>query len=170
MLLLTVVLATATGAQARQATDGNFETLRGVVVSDEPAPKPVPRARVSVEWDGGRSEPVSTDEQGRFETRAPAASRPSVVKVAKAGFAPWEGRRARNATDRPIQVRLARGAVVTGTVVDRAGAPAVGVTVTVRRTADHPASGPHRLSVRRIPTTVGNSALAICPRAAMSSP
>ena len=139
MLLLAVVLAAAAGAQARQATDGNFETLRGTVLSDEPAPKPLARAHVSVEWDGGRSDPVSTDDQGHFETRVPI-SRPSVVTVTKVGFVPWEGRRARSATDRPIEVRLARGAVVTGTVVDRTGAPVAGLTVNVRR-ASSPSGG-----------------------------
>jgi len=134
VLVAALVLAASLRTEAGQtaAADSGLETLRGVVVSDEPAPKPLPRARVSVEWDGGRSDSVSTDEQGRFETRAPA-SRPSVLKVTKAGFAPAEVRRGRNAANRPIDVRLARGAVVTGTVVDRAGAPVAGLSVVVRR-------------------------------------
>ncbi|HEX5109134.1 MAG TPA: carboxypeptidase regulatory-like domain-containing protein [Vicinamibacterales bacterium] len=136
LLVIAGALATSVRINGGQSTapDVVLETLRGVVASDEPVSRPLARAHVSVEWDGGRSDQVTTDDQGRFETRVPA-SRSHLIKVRKAGFAPAEIRRGRSATDRRVDLRLAPGAVVTGTVVDRAGAPVAGLTVVARRAA-----------------------------------
>ena len=89
--------------------------------------------------------PVLTDEDGRFEIELPEPS--SQLIVAKAGYTSivvTPERRALSASDLPardlatrdLEIRLSRGAAVSGRVLERSGAPAVGARVVARRVED----------------------------------
>ncbi len=96
----------------------------GRVMAADADARPLPNARVEVV--GSDDEPVFTNGQGEF---AIATSAPS-LRITKAGYAPTL--LAAPPTGGVLQVRLARGAVVTGVVVDELGFPANDVRVHVR--------------------------------------
>ncbi len=88
---------------------------------------------------------VLTDEEGRFEIELPEPS--SQLIVTKAGYASIvviPDRRTLSAPDlsardpaaRELDIRLSRGAAVWGRVLERSGAPAVGIRVVARRVED----------------------------------
>jgi protocatechuate 3,4-dioxygenase beta subunit len=100
--------------------------VRGRVLSADDNPRPLPNARITIA--GGAGDPVFTTGQGEFSVRIPVAAS---LRIAKAGFAPALVPPASFA-DGNVQVRLIRGAVVTGVVVDELGFPANDVRVHVR--------------------------------------
>ena len=155
-LLPTVALTLLTGAvalaqaqvpssrDARVATTGLGE-ISGLVVTDEENPQPVKRAEVRAIVTGGEPRTTYTDASGAFAfTNLPTgrftieASKPGYVRTA------YGARR----HDRPgtpvtltdaqkkqvLQLRMARGSVITGRVVDEFGQPAQGARVRAQLT------------------------------------
>ena len=149
---LSVVLALGLGPgalgllSASQARDSRREavagtaTVSGVVVTDERTPQEVKRARIELAAEGQLPLTVFTDDRGRFAvSKVPAgrymlaATKPGYVRVA------YGAKRA----DRPgtpimvadgqqltnVVLKMARGAVITGTIRDDLGQPVQGVRV-----------------------------------------
>ncbi len=105
---------------------------------------PIRKARVSVSSTGDDRDPVFTDDEGRFEFGALPAGRYSVSAI-KSGYATTRFG-ARQFLDRaipivvtsgsvadPIDIRMPKGAAITGRVVDDLGDPFVGANVTAGR-------------------------------------
>ena len=130
LVLMFEVAAVLSAVPQRDASPAGVR-LRGVV-SDERSGNPLKHARVSVQWTGGRSQPVLTDDRGRFDVGVANAGAYSIA-LAKAGSAPQTQRLGRDAVAEPIALRMARGAVLTGTAFDRNGDPVAGIGVNVRR-------------------------------------
>ncbi len=128
-------------ATAPAAVSGTA-TLSGALLTDDRIPQEVKRARVDLMADGVPPQTAYTDDHGRFVfSRLPAAR--YTLSATKPGYvrAAFGARR----PDRPgtpitvtegqqltaIQLKMARGAVITGTVHDEQGQPAPGATVRV---------------------------------------
>jgi protocatechuate 3,4-dioxygenase beta subunit len=118
---------------ARDGADVARRVLRGQVRSDDDSAALLRRARVTVI--GTTIPPVFTDQEGRFEILVPERS--YTVRITKPGFAPAqvEGTDGPDPSS-PVAVRLARGAAISGSVIDGAGGPVVGARLTVRRIRD----------------------------------
>jgi protocatechuate 3,4-dioxygenase beta subunit len=125
VLLTLAALAMRLDAQAPVDSAGTI-VAAGRVLSADDNPRPLPNARITVP--GASGEPAFTTAQGEFSVRVPAGA---LLRIAKAGFAPVTISPAA-ATAGSLQVRLMRGAVVTGIVVDELGFPANDVRVHVR--------------------------------------
>ncbi len=150
---LTLVLSAGLGAQqliqgpARDtrslATTTGTARISGVITTDETVPQPLRRARVTVSAQGTPGErTVMTDDRGAFSITNLPAGRYTLAAL-KGGYVrmAYGARRA----DRPgtqivladgqamtdVTLRLARGSVITGTVMDETGVPAVGLQVRV---------------------------------------
>ena len=129
---------------ARMATSGLGE-ISGLVLTDEETPQPVKRAEVRAIVSGGEPRTTYTDASGAFAfTNLPTgrftieATKPGYVRTA------YGARR----HDRPgtpvtltdaqkkqvLQIRMARGSVITGRVVDEFGQPAQGARVRAQLT------------------------------------
>ena len=93
----------------------------------------LPRVRVAAhEVDTNRLvQTVMTDAGGRFTLTVPADAKAELT-LTKAGYAAQRIR----PTGTPLDVRLVRGAVITGRVSDRSGEPAASVQVIARRLVD----------------------------------
>jgi Carboxypeptidase regulatory-like domain len=120
-------------------------SISGIVVTDDPDRKPVRRARVSI-MDNERRHgaTVVTDESGRFTFKNVPAGRYSITPTKAAWVGTSYGATRPNRPGTPITVadgqhvdkltiRLARGAVITGTVTDEYGRPMVRASVTAFR-------------------------------------
>jgi hypothetical protein len=118
-------LAFAQNAAPAPAATSETATVLGRVSTDEGAP--VGRARVAVLTGGRSSDPVLTDSDGRFGVRAPLSGDYSVT-VTKAGFVRAVVEGPPEPSD-PLEVRLTRGAVVSGRVFDPSGRPVVSIRV-----------------------------------------
>ena len=114
--------------------------IAGVVLSDEITPRPLRRAWVMLSGDlPGSGQTVITEDDGTFAFEGLAAGRYTVVAVKPAYVemqygARRPGRRGlpiqlRDGETRPIELKLPRGAVITGVVTDLLGQPAAGVVV-----------------------------------------
>src|SRR5262249_49455903 len=90
--------------------------ISGQVVADETG-DPIENAQVLPTPAGLGTSVVLTDGNGRFELIAPATA--SGVSVSKSGYAPREIALATGT----VQIRLRRGAVISGRVVDEFGDP-----------------------------------------------
>ena len=107
--------------------------LQGVVTAEESADIPLRSVRVAVTWTGGGTDPVFTDDSGRFSV----AIRGSVyhtITATKAGYAPLRVGREPDSPDEPVALRMPKGAVITGSVIDATGAPVPGAPIRIRRT------------------------------------
>ena len=121
-------------------------TLSGTVVSDDADARPVRRARVTCsapELTNGLT--AITDDRGRFTCARLPAGR-YTVSVTRDGWVP-----AAYGAKRPLRpgtpiaiaasqqavivIRLTRGAVITGTLIDESGQPAIGASVVALRAA-----------------------------------
>jgi hypothetical protein len=142
-------LAVAIGAQ-QPARDSAAKSLTGTglisgtVVTDERTPRPVRRATVSMSASFGTQISMQrvavTDDAGRFAfTRLPAGTYSS-VRVTKNGYvATTYGEKRYGGIGTPITLadgqrvtiamKLTRGAVLTGTLLDRTGRPSVQTSV-----------------------------------------
>ena len=114
----------------RRPADGAVGVIRGVVTSDEAQPRPLRRARVTVE---GRPleipRTVITGDDGRFvfEGLPPGSY---TIGAAKDAYVAARGRSLTLREDtQTVTLRLPRGAVITGVVTDVDGLPAQGITV-----------------------------------------
>jgi protocatechuate 3,4-dioxygenase beta subunit len=141
--------AQARGANQRPARDSAQQTpdgssvLAGRVLAADTG-RPVKRARVSVTAGGRQSRSTSTDDQGRFRiTDLPSGS--YTIAASKAGFVDaLYGQRRPLQPGTPVQLadaqeistidlRLTRGAVITGRVLDEDGEALARALVTVQR-------------------------------------
>src|SRR5437773_408582 len=114
--LLFVVLATlALTAQAQPA-----RVVTGRVVSDATG-DPLPNVRVTVRTAGVGAPAVMTDADGRFSL-AVSADRVA-LSASKSGYGP---RDVTAAAGTPIEIRLSRGAAISGRVIDQFGDAVVG--------------------------------------------
>ena len=148
ILLATTLLGVPlAGAQqtrdARRPATGTA-TVSGVVVSDEAEPKPVRHARVTcsaAELSHGLT--AVTDDRGRFTCAGLPAGRYSIAVTRDGWVATAYGARRplRSGTPIPIGdgqrtdvvIRMLRGAVITGALLDESGQPAAGATVVALR-------------------------------------
>lgn len=150
-LLLTLALSVPQQAP-RDAVAGKAATpivgtasISGIVVTDDADRKPVRRARVSImDVERRQGATVVTDESGRFTFKNVPAGRYSVSPTKAAWVGTAYGATRPNRPGTPITVadgqhvdkltiRLARGAVITGTVTDEYGRPMVRASVTAFR-------------------------------------
>ena len=132
---------TVRDARAPAAAIGT-SAISGTLVTDERTPQDVRRARVDLTADGLPPQNTFTDDRGRFAfTRLPAgrytlvATKPGFVRAAygaKRSDRPGtpitvaDGQQIAN-----LALKMARGAVITGTIRDELGQPAPGATVRV---------------------------------------
>jgi protocatechuate 3,4-dioxygenase beta subunit len=128
MLAFSVAVSPAGGVFA-QPTAGQV-VLTGAVRSESGEPLRGARVLVRVEA-GGIAGQVLADEDGRFETRV-AEGAPYALVVSKAGYAPVQARVDGVSTGEHVEVRLSKGAVVTGRISDETGYPVPGVGVRLR--------------------------------------
>src|SRR5688572_8236411 len=96
-------------------------SLRGRVV-DADNDRPLRRAMVSLARGDVRARAVLTDDEGRFAIDVPDL--PSAIAVTKAGYASTVIGHDRRTLARELEIRLPRGAVISGRVVEL-GMPAV---------------------------------------------
>jgi hypothetical protein len=153
-LLMTSAIAAITGAamwaqtatpqrppsrDSRVAAPGPAE-ISGVIVTDEETPRPVRRAEVRAIVPGAAVRTTHTDAAGRFVfTNLPTgrytveASKPGFVRTAYGARRPDRPGTPITLTDtqrtQALQMRMARGAVLTGRIVDEFGQPAQGARV-----------------------------------------
>jgi hypothetical protein len=142
-LALAAVLAQqAPVRDARPDVVEGTATIGGVVISADAQPRPLRRARVTLNGQGlpiGRTAITADDGSFSFE-RVPAGR--VTLAAFKDGYVPMsygatrtgrQGTGVQVAAGQTVRVTLSlpRGAVITGTIVDVDGLPAPGVTVTV---------------------------------------
>jgi hypothetical protein len=114
--------------------------MRGRVV-DGDNDRPLRRAIVSVflPRDDDATRPVLTDEDGKFAIELADPS--SAIVITKAGYASVVIEPDRRSPLRDLDVRLARGAVISGRVIEQ-GLPAIGARVVARRVDDTSPAAP----------------------------
>lgn len=144
------VWAQAAGAQGQPSRDARIAAnglgeISGVVVTDEENPQPVKRAEVRAIVTGGEPRTTYTDTSGAFSFTGLPSGR-FMIEASKAGYVrtAYGARR----YDRPgtpitltdaakkqvLQLRMSRGSVITGRVVDEFGQPAQGARVRAQMT------------------------------------
>ena len=150
-LLLAVVIAVSaaasqqSGARDVQASPAvGTAVVSGVVLTAEARPTPVRRARVALTSEGGAvSLFATTDDTGRFSIGAVPkgrytleASKPAWLTAAYGAKRPGRPGTPITVGDErvpPVEVRMSRGGVITGTVIDRTGQPMPGVAASALR-------------------------------------
>jgi carboxypeptidase family protein len=163
LLILSALTAPAAEAQpAREARRGATGTgvVSGFIVSDEPEPHPVRHARVVCSA-GELTHALTavSDDSGRFSCAGLPAGR-YTIKVTRDGWVTTaygatnllqlgtavplgDGERAE------VVVRMLRGAVITGTLLDESGQAATGATVVALRVSQQ--NGARRLTAAGVP-------------------
>jgi hypothetical protein len=115
-------------------------TLTGTVLTDTSTPRPVVRATVRLTGAGATVRVIGTDEAGRFRFDGlPAgrftisAEKPGLVRAFHGSTDPGRGPGVpvaiANGETADITIRLLPGAVITGTIIDTSGRPAMGIPV-----------------------------------------
>jgi CBS domain-containing protein len=107
-------------------------SLRGHVVDAENE-RPLRRSIVSLARGDFRVRPVLTDEDGRFVIDLPEPS--AAIVITKAGYASVVIEPDRRTLTRELDIRLDRGAVMSGRIIEQ-GMPAIGARVIARRVDD----------------------------------
>src|SRR5688572_6650312 len=104
--------------------------VQGVVLTDDPQPRPVPHARVVV-FRGFAELPdiLWTNDAGRFSFSMNTTAS-TTIRVSRSGFIAQFRERVAAGSD--VEVRLVRAGVVTGHVVNERGDPVWGSTVQLR--------------------------------------
>jgi hypothetical protein len=120
VLVFLAFLATVSAVLAQTAATTPSRTIRGRVV-DAANSAPLRRARVSLSASDGRTNPVFTDDEGRFEIAIPATA--ITLRASKAGYAPAVVSVAEARAGAELRFTLTRSAAVMGRVVDSYGAP-----------------------------------------------
>jgi uncharacterized GH25 family protein len=183
--LFSAIILVAPRAQAVRdspARTGQAVAISGRVVADDTG-DPLPNARVTLTPASAATRVVLSDAEGRF-TLSASAGRHTVV-ASKSGYARRE--LTMNAGGDALEIRLPRGAAISGRVVDEFGDPVMAARVTAETrsptgtttvaTTDTDDRGEYRLAslpagafvvaVRTIgemvPTNVGNNAIAMIP-------
>jgi protocatechuate 3,4-dioxygenase beta subunit len=132
MLALATVGHAAQQRPARDGVDAPVRIIRGQVRSDDDSRVLLRKARVTVA--GVAATAVFTNQDGRFEIAVPGST--PVLRVTKAGFGPTQIPLTAVSDADTLDIRMARGAAITGRVVDELGGPVVAIGVRVRRMAD----------------------------------
>lgn len=140
LVLLLDAQQTPAPRDARPASVAPTGRITGVVVSDEPQPRPLRRARVVLSG-GGLEMPLTaiTADDGAFVFEALPAGRFTITASKDAYVSMAYGARRTGRPGTGVQIaagqsaavtlRLPRGAVITGTILDVDGRPAAGVSV-----------------------------------------
>ena len=117
--------------------------LAGMVLTDDSSSQPVRRARVAIAGaDGQAVQTAYTDEAGRFSVRGLPAGRYTVTATRPSYVRAAYGAKRFDRPGTPITVaegqvlsnvvlKMTRGAVISGTIVDELGQPAPGVNIQV---------------------------------------
>jgi hypothetical protein len=134
-LIVAVMLAAA--AVLAQPAQPAPVPLRGRVMEAD-NDRPLRHALVSLVRGDTRPPAVLTDDEGRFAIDVPDPS--SAIAVTKAGYASTVVALNRRAPSRALDIRLQRGAVISGRVVEQ-GMPAIGARV-MARSADAGSNSP----------------------------
>src|SRR5688572_2673093 len=113
-------------------------SLRGRVVDAENE-RPLRRSLVALAHGDHRVRPVLTDEDGHFAFQLPDPS--SAIVITKAGYASVVIEPDRRTLTRELDIRLERGAVMSGRIVEQ-GIPAIGARVVARRVDDASSTKP----------------------------
>jgi len=132
-VILSAIALTAEAQPPRESPSASIpqtRTVSGRVVADETG-DPIANARVSVSATGPGAPVVLTDREGRFTLTAPP-SRVTVV-ANKSGYGRHEA--ILGAADRSIEIRLQRGAAISGRVVDEFGDPIWQARVVIEKTS-----------------------------------
>jgi hypothetical protein len=121
-VLILLVVALARSAVAQQPA-----LVRGRVIADENE-RPLRGARIAPTNPPPRISAAITDDEGTFEL---AIAQSAELIVSKAGFATMRIQRRSNAhtDDRPTEIRLSKGAAISGRVADEADIPAIAARV-----------------------------------------
>jgi hypothetical protein len=121
-VLILLVVALARSAVAQQPA-----LIRGRVIADENE-RPLRGARIAPTNPPPRISAAITDDEGTFEL---AIAQSAELIVSKAGFATMRIQRRSNAhtDDRPTEIRLSKGAAISGRVADEADIPAIAARV-----------------------------------------
>ena len=115
------------GSLLAQAGRTSVGEVQGVVLTDEPQPRPIPKARVVVfRAFAVLPDIVWTDDNGRFSFPT-GTTAPTTIRVSRSGFIAQFARALGAGAD--VEVRLVRAGVVTGRVVNERGEPVWGSTV-----------------------------------------
>lgn len=130
LVLLSLLVSTDVLAQTPVITGRVISAADGV---------PLRRARVQPPSRVDSPVGILTDDEGRFSIEIPGAIGASVpLTVSKGGYVTATPVIRRENVSTPIELRLARGAAITGIVLDMRGMPAQGYRVTVRRVDANP--------------------------------
>src|SRR5688572_3780159 len=136
-VVLASVLAYTPTALSQAQRDSPVQTgpiiASGRIVTGDPE-TPLARVRVLVPADDDAVQSQFTDQDGRFQIIIPAGT--SGLRLSKPGFAPLSVERRQLKTGVDVLVRMARGGAINGMVTDSLGAPAVNMSVRVRRVTD----------------------------------
>jgi hypothetical protein len=150
ILALTIAAGAAAWAQGQPSRDtrvagAGLGEISGVVVTDEDNPQPVKRAEVRAIVTGGEPRTTYTDASGSFAfTNLPTGR--FLIEASKAGYVRTAyGARRHDRPGTPItltdaqkkqvlHLRMARGSVITGRIVDEFGQPAQGARVRAQLT------------------------------------
>ena len=126
--ILILLLSIAPAAPAQQTT----MTIRGRVVAGENS-QPMRRALITPVPRGAA--PVMTDDEGRFAYEFVSSQGITSLIVTKGGYAPatFEIKREIVKSREEIEVRLSRGAAISGRVLRSSGAPVAGARVRATR-------------------------------------
>lgn len=136
---VTVALPRASdrGLPLAQADASPANTAQGIVLTDDPRPRPVANARIVVFRAFAQLPDILwTNDLGRFAFPAGAAAS-TTIRVSRSGFMPQFVQGLRAGSD--VEVRLTRAGVVTGQVTNERGDPVWGSAVQLR--AENPAPG-----------------------------
>src|SRR5580658_1189884 len=128
-LVLIAVRAAPAWAQARgqsPTNDAPAATITGRVIAERSG-DPIPNARVTLSPESLALPVVLTDADGRFSLAAPAGVHS--VAVRKGGYARDDA--TPSVPGRAVEIRLKRGAAISGQVLDELGDPVIAVRVTV---------------------------------------
>ena len=140
-VLVLIVLCPAVSAQTRDAARPGSGTaiISGIVVSDDAEARPVRKARVTCGGTGVQGHTTITDDKGRFSFSGLAPGRYTVTASkeawitaaygAKRPLGPGSAVPVAAGETSDIILRLPRGSVITGTLIDHNGQPAAGVVV-----------------------------------------
>ena len=124
-----IAFGLCTPAAVAQQQDASFVIVAGRVIAADTGVA-LRRAHVAVLSQGGSVEPTFTDDDGQFTVSVSAQAQVTLA-VSKAGYATVTSH-SRPEADATLIVRMPRGAVLSGRVVDVNGAPVVAAQVVAR--------------------------------------
>jgi protocatechuate 3,4-dioxygenase beta subunit len=128
-VILSAIALTARAQPPRESpATPAVRSISGRVVADETG-DPIANVRVTLTAATTGAPVVLTDHEGRFTLTAPPAR--VTVAASKSGYSRREA--AVPAADRSIEIRLLRGAAISGRIVDELGEPIMGARVFVEK-------------------------------------